>query len=780
MIITKSWLNEFINIEDKSADELAKTLNSIGLEVDRIVNYTIPSKIVFGHILECEKHPDADKLNVCKVDVGTAIHQIVCGAANVRQGLHVAVATLGARMPNGLEIKPVQLRGVDSEGMICSSSELGLADASSGIIEFDSSIGKIKLGQELCENRYLQDTLIEIELTANRGDCLSIYGVARDLCAAYNRPLIKIADGEGEERRMGIGRILQLTHADGLDINLRYKAIDMKELKLPFLISLRLSQIEEKQASELDAFLFYTTYTTGVVLRAYDYNFFKVSDDAEKKAKISLSLDNLGFATIYAKEKVVSVVGVNQQDCSKMPENEGIAIIEASYIAPHIISKQMAENKIESGPLFYRTSRGSEPTLNIGLNYCIGLFDKNSSSEIYGGSIELCDEYESVLITISVDEINSIIGAKIDKTTITRILQNLGFDIGKSQGTNFVVCVPRYRHDIVNKQDIVEEIVRLVGIDNIPSKPFILKEKNPLSAGYFEFKKLRKYRHSAVNQGFFETVHFVFNEKAKLKEHGFACIDETLELLNPIVNTLDTMRPTLMLGLLNAVSLNVKSGYKDVRLFEIGSVFSSTRKESTKMAFIYSGDAYKDGILNGGKSSKMDFGAFVQLVSNVVGDIDLVAYVPEHTLANPYQCAKIMLNNQAIGELFKLHPVVQDAMDLDETFICEIDFSKLSFNLVEAKPYSRYQASFRDLSLVVPNSLTYDEIQQVIKESKSEQIVRFYPVDKYIDQSLGENSSLTLRFVLQSLEKTLEEDDITSNMNTILNVLNERLGLTLR
>ena len=167
MIITKSWLNEFINIEDKSAEELAKTLNSIGLEVDKVIEYKIPPKIVFGHVLECEKHPDADKLNVCKVDVGSAVHQIVCGAANVRKGLHVAVATLGAVMPNGLEIKPVQLRGVDSEGMICSASELGLADIGSGIIEFDNSIGKIVLGQELCQNRYLEDVFIEIELTAN-------------------------------------------------------------------------------------------------------------------------------------------------------------------------------------------------------------------------------------------------------------------------------------------------------------------------------------------------------------------------------------------------------------------------------------------------------------------------------------------------------------------------------------------------------------------------------------------------------------------------------------
>ncbi|WP_345993859.1 phenylalanine--tRNA ligase subunit beta [Sulfurimonas sp. HSL-1716] len=780
MIVTKSWLNEFISIEDKSTEELCKTLNSIGLEVDRVVEYKIPNKIVFGHVLECEKHPDADKLNVCKVDIGTSIRQIVCGAANVRRGLHVAVATVGAEMPGGLKIKPVKLRGVESEGMICSAAELGLADIGGGIIEFDSSIGEFKLGQELCENPYLQDTLIEIELTANRGDCLSIYGVSRDLCAAYSRPLKKIDDAQDQDRRMGIGRVLQFSHTDGLNVNLRYKAIDLKDVKLPFIVTLRLSQVEEKQQSDLDAILFYSTYTTGVILRAYDYNFFKDSEESDKKIKVSLAMNELGYACIYAKEEVASIVGIKQCDVSKMSSNEGLTIIEASYIPPHIISKQMAENKIENGPLFYRTSRGSEPKLNIGLNYFIGMFEEYSQSDIYGGDIELCDEYEDVVVSISVDEINSIIGANIDKTTITKILQNLGFDIGKSQGSSFVVSVPRYRHDIVNKQDIVEEIVRLVGIDNIPSKPFTLREKNPLSSGFFQFKKLRKYRNSAASQGFFETVHFVFNEKAKLKEYGFSCVEESLELLNPIVNTLDTMRPTLMLGLLNAASLNAKSGYKDIRLFEVGSVFSPLREESIKMAFIYSGDADKDGVLNSGKSKKMDFGTFVQSVSNIIGDVALVKHETRHNLANPYQCAKILMNAQEVGEIYKLHPVVQDEFDLDDTFICEIDFDKLSFDLVEAKAYSKYQASFRDLSVLVPNTLSYKDVQEVISQNKTEEIVRFYPVDKYMDEKLGDNASLTIRFVLQSLTKTLEEEDITSTMDTVLNALNEKLGLTLR
>ena len=152
MIITKSWLNEWINLDGISTDDLCKTFNAIGLEVGRVKSYEIPKKIIFAHVIECEKHPDADKLNICKVDIGTSIRQIVCGASNVRAGLDVIVATIDAVMPNGMVIKPVKLRGVESEGMICSASEIGLEDFQDGIVELDSSIGKYELGDEVCKN----------------------------------------------------------------------------------------------------------------------------------------------------------------------------------------------------------------------------------------------------------------------------------------------------------------------------------------------------------------------------------------------------------------------------------------------------------------------------------------------------------------------------------------------------------------------------------------------------------------------------------------------------
>ncbi len=776
MIVTKSWLNEWIDLSGITTQEIAKTFNSIGLEVDRIHEYRVPEKIVFGKVLECEKHPDADKLNVCQVDIGSSIRQIVCGAANVRAGLTVAVAVLGAHMPSGLVIKPVKLRGVDSDGMICSAGELGLAEMGKGILEIDESVGSVKLGVSVNSNAFFNDDLIEIELTANRGDCLSIRGVARDLSAAFDRPIKEYIITDNDDKR-GIGRILSLSHEKDLNVNLNYKALDLKDLTVSTLVKLRLAQIEENRESDIENLLLYVTQSTGVILRAYKHDFFCLEDD--KMAKIELIEDKQGYASIKGKS-IASVVGIIQNDASKVSQKEETILLEASYIPPEIISKKMSESKIESGPMFYKTSRGSEPELDAGLSYCIDMIEANSASKTYSGKIELTNSYIEKTVIVTKQEIDEIIGAKIDKFVVANILKNLGFNTSKSSPDNFVISVPQFRHDIVNKQDIVEEIVRMVGIDNIPSKPFILTEDNRLEDNYFEYKKRSIFRHRGASNGFFESVHFVFDEKKTLNLYNFETTKEELELLNPIVQTLDTLRPTLLTGLLKAASQNVKNGYSSVRLFEIGSVFTPEREESYNMSFIFSGDKESENLANSGKPAKVDFAYFVQKISDVVGAVILREYRTLHTLSHEYQSAEILMNGEVIGELFRVHPNVEKEYDLDVTFMCELKFSKLPYSLKIAQKTSKYQASFRDLSIIMPQNMSYEKVKEVIDSTEIEQLVRFYPVDKYSDESLGKNMSLSIRFVLQSSEKTLEEEDITSSMDAILSKLDSELGIGLR
>ncbi|WP_455756235.1 phenylalanine--tRNA ligase subunit beta [Sulfurimonas sp.] len=777
MIVTRSWLNEWIDLKGISTDDLCKTFNSIGLEVDSVATYDIPKKIIFGRVVECEKHPDADKLNVCKVDIGTSVRQIVCGASNVRVGLDVVVATIGAVMPGGLVIKPVKLRGVESEGMICSATEIGLQDCQDGILEIDSSIGKYSLGQEISKSPIFSDDVIEIELTANRGDCLSIRGVARDLSAAYDRPLKTHKVNESDNKK-GIGRLLNLSHDRDLDVNLSYRAIELKNLSLPFIIKLRLAQIDDTRDTDIDSMMLYTTHTSGVILRAYNYSFFTKENDI--MAKVELGEDENDFACIVGNEEKASTVGVIQNDASKVTYDEGTVILEASYIPPDIISKKMSLSKVESCPAFYRTSRGSEPELCGGISLCLDILESSSDSSVFSGSIDFGKSHKDTLISLKKQEIDEIIGANIKKVTINKILKNLGFNISKSSSDNFVVSVPQYRHDIVNKQDIIEEIVRLVGIDNIPAKPFIFTEENKLKDDYFDYKKRTIFRHRCANNGFFESVHFVFDERKVLEGFGFDTVEEELELLNPIVNTLDTLRTTLMSGLLKAASNNVKAGYNQVKLFEVGSVFNAKREESLKIAMLFSGDKESQSLLNSGKPAKIDFGLFSQKISDIIGEFELKEYETSHSLSHIYQSAEVIVDGESIGELFRVHPNVEKSYDLEATYLCELDFDKIPYGLKTAKNSSKYQASNRDLSIIMPKDMNFDKLKSVINENATKELINFYPVDRYTDESLGDNVSLSIRFILQSDEKTLEEDDITSAMDAILDSLTNELGIGLR
>jgi phenylalanyl-tRNA synthetase beta chain len=776
MIVTKNWLNEWIDLDGIDGEELCKTFNAIGLEVDAHEVIRVPNGVVVGYVEGCEKHPDADKLNVCQVNVGNEIRQIVCGASNVRAGIYIALATVGAELPGDLKIKEAVLRGVDSHGMICSAKEIGLPSTGEGIMILDESIGELVMGKNLNEYSVFNDDIIEIELTANRGDCLSIYGIARDLRAALSRPLREKNEKDTQEGRLGIGRILQLHHSENFNIDLLFGAVEVKELNLPLIISLRLAIIDQPYTTAVEALLCYATHSTGVILRAYPFEKF---GDAENKGIITLESDENGYAALYGKGKV-SVIGVSQAEESRFAPNEGLAVIEASYIAPEVISKKMGEKKIPSCPHYYRTSRGSEPAIEMGIRYAVELFEKYSTSQVYGGNIELISSYEPRIISMVESEFESFIGLAIDKTRITQIFKNLGMDIGKPKGSTFAISVPKFRHDIVNKQDIIEEVVRIVGIDNIPSKPLLFAEANQMSNDLREYKKTRMYRHRAAQSGFYESVHFVFNERAQVEKFGFLSTEVSKELLNPITATFDTLRPTLLVGLLNSASANVKVNQKKIALFESGVVFDPQRSESKRLGFIVSGTMESEKISNAGKPAVIDFASFTKMIADVAGSFELVSHTPSHSLSHPYMCAKVMINGVEAGELFRLHPNIEEEFDLSHTFMCELNTDSLPYGLIEVQPYSKYQASYRDLSILISKEVTYERIKGVIEKHASPQVQRFYPVDRYVSEGLGEQMSLTLRFVLQSDEKTLEEEDINAAMEWILGGLRDELGAGLR
>lgn len=768
MIITRTWLEEFINISDISTDDICKTLNSIGLEVDSLEKNKIASKVVVGKVLSKEKHPDADKLNVCQVDLGSEITQIVCGASNVEAEQIVAVATIGAILGEDFKIKAAKLRGVESNGMICSSTELGLPKLNDGIMVLDNSIGELILGKELKDYPLLNDDIIEIGLTPNRGDCLSILGVARELSAYYEIGLYEL-DKTISYNESSIGQMFKIHSDSKINSSLIYKAIDLTNYKLDLIKKLRLATIKKYQIEkDLKNLLNYATHSCGVLFNAYPKS---------KSSILDIKKDENGFDTVYFNSEELSKPCVLQND---FEETENEFLIEAAYVNPELISKLVFNQKIKTSEIFYKSSRGSEPNINFGLNYFSNLISKLGGT-LSKGSIDYVDDIEKTFVDANIKKINAIIGQKIEKIEIEKILISLGFEVKERIEDTLSIKVPYYRHDIKNVADITEEVIRIIGIDNIKSKPLCIDEVNRVNKTSQDLLKRNKLRYKAIENGFFETLTYVFTSKENLVKYGFNTVKDELEIVNPIVKELNTYRTTLLLNLVEACSNNFKTGARKASFFEIGTVFDENRKESKKIGFIYSGASEQEDVSNAGKPKNMDFFTFAKKVLNVIGEFELEMMVNiDNKFIHPYQSANIIIDEKVVGFISKLHPSVANDYDLSDTFFAQIDFEAIKNDLIKANTYSKFQVSRKDLSIIAPKTLEFKEIKKVIKSLNNPLIKQFNLIDIYSDDKLGEFESLTIRFTLQSDEKTLDDEDINLVINSILDALKDKLNITLR
>lgn len=768
MIITKRWLEEFINISKINTEDICKTLNSIGLEIDSVEKNSIPEKVIVAKVLSKEKHPDADKLNVCQVDLGSEITQIVCGASNVEAGQIVAVATIGAVLGENFKIKAAKLRGVESNGMICSSTELGLPKLNDGIMVLDESIGELILGKELKDYPLLNDDIIEIGLTPNRGDCLSILGVARELGAFYEIGLCEL-DKSINYNESSIGQMFKIHCDNKINSSLIFKAIDVSNFNLDLIKKLRLSIIKKYQENrDLKNLLNYTTHSCGVLLNAYPKS---------KSSILNIKKDEDGFDTIYFESETLSKPCVLQND---FDETEAEYLIEASYVNPELISKLVFNKKIKTSEIFYKSSRGSEPNINFGLDYFSNLISKLGGT-LSKGSVDYIDDIEKLFIDANIKKINSIIGQDIEKNEIEKILISLGFEVKERMEDTLSIKVPYYRHDIKNVADITEEVIRIIGIDNIKSKPLCIDEVNRVNKTSQDLQKRNKLRNKAVENGFFETLTYVFTSKENLIKYGFKTVKEELDIVNPIVKELNTYRTNLLLNLVEACSNNFKTGARKASFFEIGTIFDENRKESKKIGFVYSGASEQEDVSNAGKPKNMDFFTFAKKVLNVIGEFELETIINiDNKFIHPYQSANVIIDGKIVGFISKLHPSVASDYDLSDTFFAQIDFEAVKNDLIKANSYSKFQVSRKDLSIITSKNLEFKEIKKAINSLNNPLIKQFNLIDIYSDEKLGEFDSLTIRFTLQSDEKTLEDEDINLVINSILDVLKDKLNITLR
>ncbi|MEA3316132.1 MAG: phenylalanine--tRNA ligase subunit beta [Campylobacterota bacterium] len=774
MIITREWIQEYIDISNITTADICKALNSIGLEVDSLNTIAIPNGVLIGKVTQKEKHTDADKLNICQVDLGDSSVQIVCGAKNVDVGQLVPVATVGTLLGEDFKIKEAKLRGVDSFGMICSSSEIGMPKMNDGILVLDNSIGELTIGKNLSEYPLLNDEVIEIELTANRGDCLSIYGVARELSAYFNIPFKNI-EYKVVTNNKGIGQVFEVNYDTNCKSNLLYKAVDISEFKLNLLNNIRVSIIGKLKNTDIENAVTYTTHHTGVLLNVYTKSV--ASDVSSSLVSLKIKQDEDGFDIVSGKVPL-STIGIDAGSITTVSDE---VIIEASYINPEDLSQKVFDKKKTTGEIYYNASRGSEPNLNFGVENIISLLSLNGST-VYNGSQDFIDEIPLNIITISLDRVNSIIGQELVKSDITKILTSLGFLIKLNNNETLTITIPPYRHDIKNIADITEEIVRIIGIDNIISKPLVFKELNNITNSSIKLDIKNEIRTKAISNSFFETLTYIFTNRELLEKYNFPVVDSKKDITNPIVNELNTFRTTLAINLVQAVSHNLKQNYKSIGLYEIGTKFDENRDESKSLSLIFSGDKEFELVKNSGKPEQIDIFEFANKIANIVGDIELTPMNKiENDFIHPYQNGNIILNNKNIGILYKLHPKVAQDFDVpSDTFLADIDFDSLGDDIILANNISKYQSSKRDLSIIAPKSLEYIEIKRVINSLDIKEIKQFNLVDIYSDEKLGDDESLTIKFVLQSEDKTMEENDINSIMNTILDELKEKLNIGIR
>lgn len=798
MIVTKNLLSKFVDISKITREQLCLKLNSIGLEVERVEAFKLPRRVVVGRILSKSPHPDANKLSVCEVTVGSKVLQIVCGAKNVARDQFVAVALEGALLPNtngpDIEIKKTDIRGVDSFGMLCSGSELGLPSMNEGIMLLDASAGNLDLGVEICGLSLFDDYLIEMSITPNRGDCLSVLGIARDIAACFNLRL-KLINDIDNILALGLGRVLGVSVENKLDSCLLYRIAEIKEISLPLHIAFILALNGTLRLDVVQNFLEYASYMTGVILNAYrldECRLEKIHNTDSLDAQLYIKKDEKGVEVVSTQDKVLSSIGINRLETNFQTKRE-VIILEASFIPPNVVSEIVFENNLKySDSVFYRSSRGSNPDLEQGMNFLCESMLVSNDVLIYSGTHNIEQYTQDVKIKTTFSAICEIIGNTLSREEMTEILKRLHFEIDATCDENFfMVTVPNYRHDIANIQDLSEEILRIYGIDSIQSKPLEFTQRLEINTQYLQYKRMRQVAHSLLYNGLNECVHYVFASSSELARLGFVQVDSSLGLLNPIVSELDTLRTSLIPAMLASAERNRNLGFKSIKLFEIGSVYDAKRCESTRLNVFVSG-LMQDESFPHPKGKQWDFFSFANLLGNAIGDFRLEnafnhAKTREYfmrfgfessesfpKLLHPYQCGFVYKQDQCIGFIAKLNP----AFVAVDSFVCEIAIDKLDCHLVQMKEFSRFQKSQRDLTVLLDSQIQFFQIREALLGADIENLVNVYPMD--IFEESQNMTALSVRLILQSMQGTLEDKDMQNAIQKVLDVLGVKFGAKLK
>ncbi|MGB0359829.1 MAG: phenylalanine--tRNA ligase subunit beta [Endozoicomonas sp.] len=791
MKFSEQWLRQWVNIE-VGTQELVDKITMAGLEVDNVEPVAGEfTGVVVAEIVGCEQHPDADKLRVTQVSTGSEHFQVVCGAPNARIGIKVPFAAVGAVLPGNFKIKKAKLRGVESFGMLCAEEELGMVESSDGLMELPVDA---PVGEDIREYLSLNDKIIDVDLTPNRGDCLSIAGLAREVSANFLSDVT-------EEVVTDIASVIDDTFPVKIEASQgcpRYVGRVIRNIDTSRQVPLWLvERLRRSGIRSIDPVVDVTNYVLlelGQPMHGFDLDMLsdKIHVRMAKPAEKLVLLDgqevtlNDNTLIIADTQKALAIAGVMGGVGSGVSGSTKNIFLESAFFDPITIAGKArsyglhtdSSHRFERGVDFQLQKKAIERATSLILDICGG--EPGPVTEVAS------EKHLPVLreVTLRSEKVASLLGMSIDDSHIEALLSRLGFALTLESAGHWIVAVPSWRFDISIEEDLVEELGRIYGYNNLPeTTPEVLMKLKQVDEAQVSESSIRR---AWAARGYQEVVCFSFiaPEMHKLFDGN----REPVALANPIASDLSVMRTTLLPGLVKMASYNLNRQQSRVRLFETGLTFIKNGKELKQepvLAALITGSRYPESWQ--GKAESVDFFDLKGDVESVL-DLGLAANEftfrkGEHGAMHPGQCAEIIRTDVVVGHIGAIHPSLAKKLDVPTaTYMVEMRLDAvMDGKVTQFTSLSKFPEVRRDLALVVDTSIAAGSIEQVIASEAGELLRRITTFDVYAGKGIEEGyKSLAIGLVMQHSSHTLKDEEVNEVVERIISRLKLEFNASLR
>lgn len=791
MKISESWLRTWVNPAIDS-ETLTDQLTMLGLEVDELAPIAKPfTGVVVGEVLSVEQHPDADRLRVTTVNIGNGEPlQIVCGAPNVRVGMKAPVATIGAVLPGDFKIKKGKLRGIESQGMLCGASEIDLEDKIDGLLELPQDA---PVGTNIRDYLKLDDHVIDISITPNRGDCFSIRGIAREIGVINQLTVTPPAIAAVESSILEQKQVHLATDGAPRYLGRAIKNVNV-QAQTPDWMAHALSCSGIRTHSILVDITNYVLMELGQPMHAFDLA--KIDGDihvrqaADQEKLVLLNEQevelNPDIMVIADNSKALAIAGIMGGLDSSVTDETRDIFLESAFFAPLAIAGRARRFGLHTDSS-QRYERGVDFELPmLAMHRASELIQQYAGGEF--GPISVAEKAELLPkrdpITLHQSQVDALLGYRVETDFITDALQRLGCEVTVVATGEWHVVPPSHRFDLAIYQDLIEEVARIHGYDNIQ---IALPKIDVQLAQYQDHLELAALRQTVATLGYQEAISFSFAD-LKLEKQLNPKVNP-LALANPISSDLAVMRSTLLSSLIPCVQHNLNRQQSRVRFFELGLRFDYQHATSIHdlqqiptLALIAVGSRTPE--LWHGKVQPMDFFDLKNEVEQILAAGRLnVSYVrSERVWLHPGQSAEILVDGQSIGYLGRLHPSLENELDLGTTWVAEIDQKVILQSYVSNfTELSRFPSVRRDIALLISDKINVSDIQQLIKQTGGDLLDSTWLFDVYTGQGVEQGKrSLAFALLWQHPSRTLEDAEIKSGMDNIIQVLENTYQATLR